>query len=488
MPPWLSKTVRAIFTADRVRGWQWLALAVAVVSYLWLHFFLAGNLIRQTNLDMHATDQRAYLQNAWNARGDALPGRTDAVRNSLWQWLVVHTWLEKKMGDIRQPIDEALLEPHFVAGKWFNVWTSAGFLAVFAFACGRFFPLVTALNLLVLAGIAVLLPRSVWFQAESLYFMLFFACWLCCWRLLIRNPTWLYAVLSVLAGLAYLAKPSTSPLLAVFILMSAVRFVGAFRPGWLGLGEEAARRWSWQRHLAGLAVFVLCFGLLIAPRAVYASKVYNDPFISLPGYWMWTDDWEKEAIPLTINSNFGADLHKWPKSELPSFGKWIREHGWGAFWQRLSKGTAAKMKSFLSPDKIFWRWSLPKKFDPRVLPDRGVYLGIPLALLAGLGVVGIRRRAAVGARGEVAVVALFGIGAFSIYTLAYGWYDPIGRGDRFMMTLYLPALFMLMWACERMKRRLGAPAAFWAYGAAQAFILICLVTRCVQFVIRPVFG
>jgi len=43
-------------------------------------------------------------------------------------------------------------------------------------------------------------------------------------------------------------------------------------------------------------------------------------------------------------------------------------------------------------------------------------------------------------------------GAFILATLlatiaAYGWYTPIGRGDRFMLSLYAPLVFSLIWAC-----------------------------------------
>ena len=472
---------------DRVRGRQWIVLGIAVCGYLWLHFFLAGHLIAKTNLNLHATDQAAYLRNAWDSREDALPMRTDAVRNFLWQWLVVHTWLDDGMNDVGWPFEDAELEPHFVAGKWFNVWLTAIFLAGFAVVCARFFPLVATLNLLLLAGFGVLLPRAVWFQPEALFFMLFFASWICCWRLLLRNPLWLYALLGVFTALAYLAKPSTAPLLAVFVLMSSLRLVGALRPGWFGFGEDSAQRWSWRRHLIGLVVLALCHGALVLPRAIYAQRVFHDPFVSLPSYWMWMDKWDEEAMPFTEATDYGRLLHSWPKEQLPSFGKWVREHGWPAFWDRWYRGTSAKLDKFLTPEKQFWKWRLPKGANARLLPDRGVYLGLPLGLLVGLGAVGIFRGRMSGPWGEAMAGVLFGIGAFSIYTLAYGWYDPIGRGDRFMMGLYLPTLFMLMWGCERVKRRVAWPTAKWVYGAVQIYMLACLVTRCVQLALRPVF-
>lgn len=483
----LTGVLSECLAGDRVRGWQWLALSVAVGGFLWLHFFLAGHLIAQTNADLKTTDQTSYLRMAWESRNDALPMRTDAVRNSLWQWLVVHTWLDGRMDDMDWPPARERLEPHFVAGKWFNVWLTAAFLAVFPFVCARFFPLAATLNLLALAGIGVLLPRAVFFQPEALYFMLFFACWLCGWRLLLRNPLWLYAALGVLTGVAYLAKPSTAPLLAVFVIASTIRLVAAFRPRWLGFGEKDAGVWSWRRHLAGLALLALCHGVLILPRAMYAQQVYRDPFISMPGYWMWMDDWKREAVPFTIEVNYGKDIHTRSKADLPSFGKWIAAHGWGAFWRRLGDGTDAKLHSFFAPNKRFINWKTPERWDARLLNNRGVYLCLPLALLAGLAVARIRRGSAREEWGAGVIGALFGLGAFSIYTLAYGWYDPIGRGDRFMMTLYLPVLFMLMWGCERLKRRMGTPAASVVYAAVQLLMLAGIATHAVRLVSRPAF-
>jgi hypothetical protein len=100
---------------------------------------------------------------------------------------------------------------------------------------------------MLLAGLAVLLPRAVWFQPEALFFMLFLSAWIGCWRLLIRNPLWLYALVGVLAGFAWLTKPSTAPLLAVFLAIGGLRFLAAVWPRVFGLGRLPSGCWSWPR-------------------------------------------------------------------------------------------------------------------------------------------------------------------------------------------------------------------------------------------------
>jgi hypothetical protein len=476
--------------SHRVTGRQWWIYGGAVVLLLALHFWLAGRLIEQVNQDMHSTDQFVYLSNAWEARHDVWPFRTDAVRNNLWQWLVARMWLDRAALDaIAPPFQDEQMRPFFVDGKWFNVWLTAAFFAAFALVCARFFSLLPALNLLLLALLAVLLPRSVYFQPEALFFMLLFGGFICAWRLLVRNPLWLYALFGLLSALAYLAKPSTSLLLAVFIIASSIRLLTVWKPAWLRLDATPRAQWSIGRHFIGLAVFAVCHGAVIAPKAKFSYDLFRDPFLSFPSYWMWMDDWDTEAIPFQTRTRWGREIHRMKKEKLPSFRAWVEKHGWPAVWTRLSTGTQAKLENLLFPDRRFWSWRIPEKPFARLLPDRGVYLLLPLALVLGLaGVLWHEDRAAFARHPEGLSVALFGLGFFSAYTLAYGWYHVIGRGDRFMMTLYLPLLFLFMWGAEHLRRRVQSPAARWTALAVQVFILGCVATRATQLVLRPEFS
>ncbi|MGA7905040.1 MAG: hypothetical protein WCA06_20605, partial [Terrimicrobiaceae bacterium] len=38
------------------------------------------------------------------------------------------------------------------------------------------------------------------------------------------------------------------------------------------------------------------------------------------------------------------------------------------------------------------------------------------------------------------------------YPVLYGWYWPIGRGDRFMGSLWIPCVFALIWTAHLLRR------------------------------------
>jgi hypothetical protein len=92
---------------------------------------------------------------------------------------------------------------------------------------------------------------------------------------------------------------------------------------------------------------------------------------------------------------------------------------------------------------------------------------------------------------ESASVFLFVVGSVCAYTLAYGWYTPIGRGDRFMLSLYAPLILSLLWASESMLRRARrrkAPRALYiAYHSAQWLLFTALGWRLIEISQHPVF-
>ncbi len=105
----------------------------------------------------------------------------------------------------------------------------------------------------------------------------------------------------------------------------------------------------------------------------------------------------------------------------------------------------------------------------QVLDWRGYYLfalgGILAALLVVLatGAPKAQHAGHIVFKHGTTVVVLFVVGSFVGYSVLYGWYSPIakGSGDRFMLSLFLPLVFSLIWGAEgivrRIRRRRGNP-------------------------------
>lgn len=455
------------FLLGKARPWV-MAVAVAVFVGVWFH--LGALLIATTNQDRRASDQQANIHLAADSRGDWLPMRTNAVSNPLWAWTAAKlAWDE----------DEAVF---FVRGKWLNLTLSAAALAAGALLLARHLPWVAALNVTLLAGLGGLLPRAVYFQPEPLYYIFFTLACVFGAALMFRNPLPLYAGFGAAAGLAYLAKTGTDLLLLVWFGAGCWRAARWFfdraerAAGWLG------GVWSPGRHVAGLAVAAAVYVLIAAPRFVWSAAHFGDPLFNMPRYWMWQDDYAKESVPLLVNHGHKSKIAALPREEAPSLVNYLRSRPAERVMERLSVGVSAKLTRFLAPEAGKKRKQPPWRY---VLWNRGHYLGVLAFALAGL-YVAARLRGVVFTPGDGAA-GLFVAGVFGIYTLGFGWYDPIGRGDRFMMTLYAPLVLAFCWGIEAMRKRIRHPAADAFVALLHAGVFAALLWNVAGLLARPVF-
>ena len=130
---------------------------------------------------------------------------------------------------------------------------------------------------------------------------------------------------------------------------------------------------------------------------------------------------------------------------------YFKRHGMSDALLRLEKGALVRLGQLFHPEGK-WRFSLEKKGKPKriVLPHRGLYLiGLgALALAMGSLAIAQRRLKMVG---PITLPALLGLATFTCYVLAAGWYLPTGPGHRFIMTLYLPLLWILAQGGEQLR-------------------------------------
>jgi hypothetical protein len=88
-------------------------------------------------------------------------------------------------------------------------------------------------------------------------------------------------------------------------------------------------------------------------------------------------------------------------------------------------------------------------------------------------------------------VVLFVVGTALLFLFLYGWYRPIGKGDRFMLSLYAPLVASLIWGAESIRERLlvrGTPrAGRIAYYAAHLTLTAVILTRVAQLFLHPTF-
>ena len=457
--------------------WQFGLSALGTTIILVVCWYISSLLIQQTNpnpgpvkdlttgLVKGDQDQKHNINQALLARdfsppestggflGNAarwLPQRTDGVVAPLWPWIAARLATEEHEYNSSQvtPQDRLL----FVKGKWLNVIIVMVFLWSLGLVMARTFRPAAAMTVLLLGGLGALVPRAVYFQPETLYFILFFLTWVCAVKLLMKNDILLHALFGLLGGMAYLAKTSVEPLVLGWFVVAGLRFLGGFFQKEDPLDE---RMWNGRNHFIGLIVFAFAWLAVTAPRYMAAEERWGDARFSYPGAWMWMENYD-DCYRWMGNHGNKAALEAIPPAKRPGLMNYYQTHGIEAMKERLVKGTTEKVTRWLSPKIV----KPPKSSSPfsgwRVLLDRrGIYLGSVAAITLALTLlVWSRRKSAdrVGLRlpsGSWAAI-LFTGGTVLGYALLYGWYDPIGRGERFMLALYLPLVFCLIWASERL--------------------------------------
>ncbi len=477
--------------------WVRLAFVFFLLLFNAVYFFLATQLFYQTNRDRLNRDQEHNITMADRTleREQAelkpedgitasmwrkLPHYTDGVVNPLWPWIAARFQSEDH-------------ETFFQRGKWFNIVLTAVFLNLLGLVCARVFSIPGAINLLLIGGLGALLPRAVYFQPESIYYILFFATWVCCLALMRHNELWLYALLGVFAGLAYLAKSSVQPLLLVFLGVTALRFVvEAFRRR---RGRVPDSRWHPQNHFIGMAVLVMSFLMVAGPRLSFAYEQYGDPLHSYPGYWLWMDHFE-DGYQFMADHGDRESLQNITEENKPSMSNYVRSHSREEMWQRMQNGVEVKVGGMLYPQKTKQNKAKNREWK-QVLPDRGEYLLGLLGIVAVMAVVhwwAMRRVD----KGELrsqpwggAWMLMFATGAFVLYALAYGFYTPIGKGDRFMLSLYLPLVVTLVWIAERLRRQTVRGGhhrwAAWLYAGMNVALSVVVIMRVVELLETPLF-
>ncbi len=491
-----------------LRAGRWIVFFLITLGFCVTYLWLAGLLITQTNhtdKDILGADQKHNIKLALQTRDDLspdfskgvsqpikdwFPHRTDGVVNPLWPWIAA--WLADDGHTISGPAEVTAQDRTlFTRGRWFHVGATMCFLVFLGIACMRAFSLPASLNVILLAGLGGLLPRAVYFQPEPVYFVFLLLTFVACIFALKRNSLWIYGAVGVLSGVAYMAKGSIAPLLAVFIGVSTLRWAWGWilerRPG------QPTTLWLRRNHLLGLLILVMCHLMTIGPRLAFSAERFGSPAHSYPAYWMWFDDFD--ACYQWMNEHGSKEsLQNIPPEKKPSFSNYAATHTREQMTDRLISGTKVKLGEFLWPGKT--APSREQKPWKGVLELRGIYLGALLVILVALvGVIffATPKPSHAGERlhPESITITLFVIGSFAAYALAYGWYTPIGRGDRFMLSLYAPLVLAFVWACEgcvrRARRRKASLWIFAGYETAQWLLFATITWRLIEIAQFPYF-
>ena len=261
--------------------------------------------------------------------------------------------------------------------------------------------------------------------------------------------------------------------------------------------DDPLREFSWtcRNHFIGLIVFAFGWLAVTAPRYSASMERWGDPRFTYPGAWMWMDDY-KDCYTWMGAHPDKASLEAIPPAEKPSFSNYHKSHTPEQIKARLVEGITDKVTRLIDPkivkikkDGSFAGWKV-------VLDRRGWYLaGLGVIVLGAALVVWSRRKAVdrFGLKvGEGAWAAtIFSLGCVAGYSLLYGWYGNIGRGERFMLSLFFPVVFCLVWASEHLmtlaRMRQASRWTTWVYEGCLWLLNAAILWRVVEILRMPVF-
>ncbi len=462
-------------------GWVCFAIVIALLG--WWYFAFGGELIRQTNLDMTRSDQLAMMRLAAESESDILPFRSNYVQ-PLWPWL----------SRVVMSGDE---DNFFERGRWLNLWIGFGMWATLACVAAWLLAPAQGIVVAVVYGFGVMLQRAHFFHPEPLLYVFFGGTVFFMAATMARSKWRDHAGWGICFCLASLAKGSTEPLLLVFAGATVVRLI-------FGKLVASAEGWSAGRHFAGAALAIGCAAVIMAPNLWFKWQTHGDPFFSPAKYWMWCDDWDTEAYPLTPKIQTRAQRDAFPPGELPTAKNYIAQHGWDHARERWSSGMNEMVSRFILPTRQWERTMKPRMTGGSasrgeadqvwnyMLPARTVYIGFLLAaaLILWIGRSCILRQRPAFSAHELTWVAM-AVALFAGYMALFGWYAVIGRGERFSLTLHLPLLGFALWWVTQAVRRIDArwrDVATMVCSITTLYLIWNAVAQLLRMTRNPLFG
>ena len=194
--------------------------------------------------------------------------------------------------------------------------------------------------LILITAFTLFMPRAGYIQSELLFYFLNFGAFLLFWGCLKAPRVWIAAAAGLLAGLTYLTKASVIPAVVWFIFFYIIIHIAV--PIIKKIVNKINAKMSLPqghilKNMVILLVFVLIFLLTVYPYISVNKQVFGHYFYNVNStFYIWCDSWEQAKVGRDHGDRVG-----WPKmapEELPSCGKYWREHSASQILGRLASG------------------------------------------------------------------------------------------------------------------------------------------------------
>lgn len=391
-------------------------LGLTVVLFVWA----ARQQSARVNTDMYASDQSAYMNYAKKMARTNLQFAGGRNRMPLYPALLSFFY-EQGMSD----------EDYFEYGKNVGVAISLVGLTVVFLLFNRVSKPMDALTGTLVTMFTVFVYKAPYFQADVLFYAISLVLFYLLLSLLREPQVRTAALAGFVGGIGHLTKASVLPAL----LLAAL----------LVLGRGAVDLWrrnhnvdtppvdcSHSRfalnHLFYVTALLGCFLLVVFPYIRTSKERFGRYFYNVNStFYMWYDSWFDEVVPGTRAHGDRQGWPDMPEEQIPSFQKYIREHSLVEILRRLVRGFRDLRK--------------------RITRSYGYaeFLLVYVIALVLLFFQNKSLRPSLLLRRVHPCVLLFVLGYFLGYTILYAWFTPIAKGNRFILSLFLPAMLIIVW-------------------------------------------
>ncbi len=250
--------------------------------------------------------------------------------------------------------------------------------------------------------------------------------------LMLLRPTYSLGILTGLViAIAYYAKASILPAFAIFGLVFGLQEIGHFLS--IRAGRYAEKQYSADsaQRWASFAITLIVFLGLLSPYLIENKQKYGAFFYNQNStFFIWYDDFDSARAD-SLQYGYGDGWPDLPQNQIPGVRRYLREHTMAEIIERFRVGANTQVHYSLNALN---------------------HINFPLAYLIVLVViVALNLRHTRQLIWQYKFVAGFACLFFAAYYVLFSWYFPVAGGARFLYGIYLPYIFSVFIALQKMS-------------------------------------
>ena len=394
-----------------------MALFVLVgVQYFWQ----VNRHSQDVNREPQFSDQRSYLRIAETAYQTDFQYKGDRNRTPLFPYLLA-VFYKPEMTEL----------DFFRRSQQVNIYLSLILLIGVFLSTRKFIPTGQSVLLTLIAAVSLFIYKASYVQPELLFYFLNYVSFILMTWMLVKPSLWLAAATGLSLALAYLAKASILPALALFLIVYIVQQFFLWNKERVIKHDSNAKPGFLRYRVSSGVLLLVVFLTLLSPYLLENKRLFGSYFYNVnTTFYAWFDSWEQaaEGAKSRVDDQGWLDM---PPDQIPSMGKYLRDHTPQQIYRRFINGFQSESAVLRKP---YGRFNFPAIYSFVLLVFCLYNIRLSLKL---------SRR--------YIFLLVFALAYFGGYMVMFAWFAPIANFfvGRFVYGLYLPYLFCLFVALNK---------------------------------------